>query len=313
MTPGPRENGFVEARPKRRALMLVNRAGTRAGTCLDDGLRVLADGGVEPELELLRTPENIPEFIRERVADYELVILGGGDGTLSHALDALLDSGRPLGILPMGNANDLARTLGIPIDCASACAVIAEGRRRRIDVGWVNGTHFFNVASMGLSVRIARRLTYGRKGRWGALAYLGCAWEAVQRPRSFWARVVCDGLTTELRSMQIAVGNGRYYGGGMTIVDDAAIDDGRLDLFALPPTSRWRLLLLLPILRWGLHRPIESILSLHGREIEVESDRPLNINVDGEIRARTPARFHVVPRAIEVFVPRTAPAGRGGV
>ena len=299
----PRENGFVETRSRRRALMLVNRTGTRADACLDDGLRILADGGVEPELKLLRTPEDIPELIRERVADYELVILGGGDGTISRALDALLDTGRPLGILPMGNANDLARTLGIPTDCADACGVIAEGRRRRIDVGWVNGTHFFNVASMGLSVRIARRLTGGRKERWGALAYLGCAWETVHKQRSFWARVVCDGLTTELHSMQIAVGNGRHYGGGMTIVDDAAIDDGRLDLYALPPASGWRLLVLLPILRWGLHRPIESVLSLHGREIEVESDRPLKINVDGEIRARTPARFHVVPRAIEVFVP----------
>jgi YegS/Rv2252/BmrU family lipid kinase len=236
------------------------------------------------------------------------VILGGGDGTLSHALDALLVADRPLGILPMGNANDLARTLGIPTDCADACRVIAEDRRRRIDVGWVNGTHFFNVASMGLSVRIAQRLTRDRKERWGVLAYLGCAWEAVHEQRSFWARVICDRLATELHSMQVTVGNGRHYGGGMTVVDDAAIDDGRLDLYALPPLPGWRLLVLLPILRWGLHRPIESILSLHGREIEVETDRPLDINVDGEVRTHTPARFRVLPLAMEVFVPAAAPA-----
>lgn len=312
MTPGPRENGFVEARPKRRALMLVNRMGTRARSRLDDGLRILAGGGIETEPELLRTPEHIPKLIRERAADCELVILGGGDGTLSRALDALLAAGRPLGILPMGNANDLARTLGIPTDCAGACRVVAEGRRRRIDVGWVNGTHFFNVASMGLSVRIARRLTRDRKERWGVLAYLGCAWEAVHEQRSFWAGVVCDGLATELHSMQIAVGNGRHYGGGMTIVDDAAIDDGRLDLYALPQLPGWRLLVFLPILRWGLHRPIESILSLHGREIQVEPDRPLEIDVDGEVRGCTPAHFRVVPRAIEVFVPGAAPAIGGG-
>ncbi len=112
--------------------------------------------------------------------------------------------------------------------------------------------------------------------------------------------------------MQIAVGNGRHYGGGMTIVDDAAIDDGRLDLYALPRLPGWRLLVFLPILRWGLHRPIESILSLHGREIEVEPDRPLEIDVDGEVRGRTPAHFRVVPRAIEVFVPGAASAIGGG-
>lgn len=306
MTPGPREDGSVRISPRRRALMLVNQTGTRGQCGIDEGLRVLETGGIEAEPRLLRTPELIPELIREHAADCELVVLGGGDGTFSHALDALLPTGRPLGILPMGNANDLARTLRIPTDCAQACQVIVEGRRRRIDVGWVNGTHFFNVASIGLSVRIARRLTRDRKERWGLLAYLGCAWEAVHEQRSFWARVVCDGLATELRSMQIAVGNGRHYGGGMTIVDDAAIDDGRLDLYALPRLPGWRLLVLLPILRWGLHRPIRSILSLHGRDIAVETDRKLSINVDGEVRTHTPAHFRIIPRAIEIFVPSEA-------
>jgi diacylglycerol kinase (ATP) len=312
VSPGPREDGFVEARPKRRALMLVNRMGTRARSRLDDGLRILAGGGIETEPELLRTPEHVAALIRERAADCELVILGGGDGTLSRALDALLAAGRPLGILPMGNANDLARTLGIPTDFSGACRVIAQGGRRRIDVGWVNGTHFFNVASMGLGVHIAHRLTRERKQRWGVLAYLGSAWEAIREQRSFRVGVVCDGLATELRAMQVAVGNGRHYGGGMTIADDAAIDDGRLDLYALPSLPVWRLLMILPILRWGLHRPIESILSLRGGEIRVEPDRPLEISVDGEVRGRAPAHFRVVPLAIEVFVPATAPQSGGG-
>lgn len=303
MTPGPREEGSVRITPKRRALLLVNETGTRGGAGIDDGMRVLEAGGIEGQPLLLKTPERIPEIIRERAADCELVILGGGDGTLSHALDALLATRKPLGILPMGNANDLARTLGIPTDCGAACQIIANGARRPIDVGWVNGTHFFNVASMGLSVRIARRLTRERKERWGVLAYFGCSWEAVHEQRSFWARIVCDGIATELESMQIAVGNGRHYGGGMTIVDDATIDDGRLDLYALPRLPGWRLLVLLPILRWGLHRPVESILTLHGRDIAVETSRPLSVNLDGEVRTYTPAHFRIVPRAIEVFVP----------
>lgn len=306
MTPGPREDGSVRISPKQRALMLINQTGTRGSSRIDDGLRILEARGIQAEPLLLRTPERIPDIIRERAAECELVILGGGDGTFSHALDALLSTGRPLGILPMGNANDLARTLRIPTDSAAACQVIAEGKRRPIDLGWVNGTHFFNVASMGLSVRIARRLTRDRKERWGVLAYFGCAWEAVHEQRSFWAKVVCDGLATELHSMQIAVGNGRHYGGGMTIVDDATIDDGRLDLYALPRLPGWRLLVFLPVLRWGLHRPLDTILTLRGREITVETDRPLSINVDGEVRTHTPARFRIIPRAIEVFVPSEA-------
>lgn len=112
--------------------------------------------------------------------------------------------------------------------------------------------------------------------------------------------------------MQVAIGNGRYYGGGMTIVDDAAIDDGRLDLYALPQLPGWRLAALLPVLRWGWHRPVENILSLHGREIALDTERPLSINVNGEVRGRTPAVFRVIPRALRVFTPAAgeAPAAR---
>ena len=296
----------------RRALMVVNSKGTRGRRALDRGLQILADAGVEAEPQRPASPEDIPDLIREQAPEADLVILGGGDGTFSFALDALLEAGRPLGVLPMGNANDFARTLGIPIECEAACRVIADARSRKVDVGCINGTHFLNVASMGLSVRIARRLTRDLKERWGVWAYLGCAWEAIHERRSFAARVTCDDESAVLRSMQIAVGNGRFYGGGMTIVADAAIDDGRLDLYALPRLRWWRLLVLLPILRWGWHRPIESILSLHGRKIDIETGRALEINVDGEVRARTPAHFAVRPQALEVFVPaRTADAPPG--
>jgi diacylglycerol kinase (ATP) len=314
----PRGEGFAFAeggrRSPRQALLLVNRKGTGARRCREriaEGVRVLAAAGIAAEPELLPDPERIPELVLQGGRGKDLLILGGGDGTLSHALDAVLATRLPLGILPMGNANDLARTLGIPAEPAAACRVIAEGRLRRIDVGEINGTHFFNVASMGLSVRIARRLTRDRKERWGVLAYLGCAWEAAHEQRSFHAKITCDGVAVEVRTMQVAVGNGRYYGGGMTIVDDAAIDDARLDLYALPRLRGWRLAVLLPVLRWGLHRPIDSILSLHGHQIDVETSRPMTVNVDGEMRAHTPARFRVVPGALSVFVPQPAvPAGQ---
>jgi diacylglycerol kinase (ATP) len=321
VTPPPRDQGAdrtpSSSGSSRRALLLINRKGTRSRQRLRDGLQLLHSAGIDAQPHIPDKPDRIPELIRRHAGDCDLVVLGGGDGTFSHALDALLDTGLPLGVLPMGNANDLARTLGIPVDVPAACRIIANGHTRRIDVGRIDrpgaaATHFFNVASIGLSVRIARRLTRDRKQRWGALAYLACAWEAVHEQRSFSARITCDGETTELRSMQVAVGNGRYYGGGMTIVDDAAIDDERLDLYAIPRLPGWRLLVLLPVLRWGWHRPIENILSLHGREIAVAADRPLPVNVDGELRARTPVVFRVVPRAIEVFAPPAAAAPVGG-
>ncbi|MBK8210191.1 MAG: lipid kinase [Rhodospirillales bacterium] len=302
---------------RRRALLLINRKGTRGNLPLESGLHLLHQSGIDTEVQTPDEPDRISELIRQQAKGFDLVVLGGGDGTFSHALDVLLECGLPVGVLPMGNANDLARTLGIPAEAESACRIIAEGHTRQIDVGRIESaggvpTHFFNVASMGLSVRIARRLSPDRKQRWGVFAYLACAWEAVHEQRSFLARITCDGDATELRSMQLAVGNGRYYGGGMTIVDDAAIDDARLDLYALPRLPGWRLAVLLPILRWGWHRPIDDILSLHGQEIAVETDRPLRVNVDGEVRARTPVVFRVVPKAIRVFVPSPPDGTQGG-
>ncbi len=292
---------------QQRALVIVNRRGTRGKQPLDGALAVLADTGITGTLSYVRSPQRIPGLLRDAVGHFDLVIIGGGDGTLSAAADTLLETGLVLGILPMGNANDLARTLGIPFSLIAAAQVIAAGRTRLIDLGRVNGRHFFNVASVGLSVDIADRLTCEAKRRWGILAYLRCSWEAVRTAKHFHAQINCDGTAEVIETIQIAVGNGRHYGGGMTIVDDATIDDGRLDLYALPPHPWWRLMTLAPQLRWGTHRPVPDIHSRRGAEIRIETKRPMPVNVDGEVITKTPAVFDVARAALRVFAPDQAP------
>jgi diacylglycerol kinase family enzyme len=178
---------------------------------------------------------------------------------------------------------------------------------RWIDLGWVNGTHFFNVASVGLSVLVARRLTQQVKRRWGLLGYLHCLWEVAHRVSDFSVSILCDGSVEQRRSLQVAVGNGRFYGGGMVIMDDASIDDGRLDIYSLDPQPRWRLIVLFPALLRGGHRQVPGVFTERGEHVRLETDPPRSINIDGEIRARTPAEFRVVPHALRVFAPR-----RGG-
>lgn len=287
----------------RKALIVVNRRGTGGRRSLDLAIHRLEDAGLELFVTYSRDPARIPGLVRQLAPAADMVILGGGDGTLSAALPAVLASGKPLGVLPMGNANDLARSLNIPADLTAAASIIAAGRLRRIDLGTVNSRPFLNVASVGLSVEIARRLTPQRKQRWRLLAYLGCAWEACHRQRSFTATIRCGGETHTLKSLQISIGNGRYYGGGMAIADDAAIDDGRLDCYALPKVPWWRLLILVPALRRGAHRPVPEILSLHGDAIDIETDRPMRVNVDGEMVETTPATFGIMPQALAVFAP----------
>src|SRR6476661_2047631 len=155
----------------KKALLLVNQHSRKGQKLLSQATVELEALGFELIIESTDHARELSDTIRRYQNRVELVIIGGGDGTLNAAIEGLIDTKLPLGILPMGTANDLARTLGIPTDLSAACQVIASGKVRLIDLGWVNGQHFFNVASLGLSVEITQRLTKNVKQRWGVLAY----------------------------------------------------------------------------------------------------------------------------------------------
>jgi diacylglycerol kinase (ATP) len=286
-----------------RALLLVNRHARQGQKLLTEGIECLKKSGFELIEESTEHPKHLAEIILHYQHQVDLVIIGGGDGTLNAAVDALVDTQLPLGILPLGTANDLARTLGIPNSLTEACKIIANGEQRRIDLGWVNDKHFFNVASMGLSVKITQRLTKEVKRRWGVFAYLATALQVVWESRPFSAEIRINGESIPVRTVQIAVGNGRYYGGGMAVAHDASIDDQRLDLYSLEINHWWQIIPFLPAMRQGKHINWRQVRALQGQEITVYTRKPRPINTDGEITTYTPAHFYVIPKAISVFVP----------
>jgi diacylglycerol kinase (ATP) len=203
----------------------------------------------------------------------------------------------------MGTANDLARTLEIPTDLSAACQLIASGKVRLIDLGWVNGQHFFNVASLGLSVQITQRLTKDVKQRWGVLAYAFTALQTIWESRPFRAEIKVNNQSFHVKTIQIAIGNGRYYGGGMTVAEDATIDDRRLDLYSLETKNWWKIIALLPAMRQGNHNSWPNVRALHAQEIEINTSKRRPINTDGEITTQTPAKFRVIPQALAVIAP----------
>lgn len=286
-----------------KALLLVNRHARQGQKGISNAIEQLQTLGLELMEESTEDPRHLSDIIRRFQHQVDLVIVGGGDGTLNAAVDGLVDTNLPLGILPLGTANDLARTLGIPNSLPEACEIIATGSVRRIDLGWVNGKHFFNVASLGLSVQITQRLTKEAKRRWGVLAYAATALQVIWQARPFRAEIRLNGESIPVKTVQIAVGNGRYYGGGMTVVHDATIDDQRLDLYSLELRHWWQILLLLPAMRGGRHANSRGVRALHGQEIHVYTRKPRPINTDGEITTYTPAKFRVIPQALAVFVP----------
>ena len=286
-----------------RALVVVNARSRRGSEDLTAAVNALRGGGLEVLVLRFGQPAEVDRAIREHAALVDLIVVGGGDGTMNAAAEALTAAKLPVGILPLGTANDLARSLEIPRAPAAAAGVILEGKRHRIDLGRANGKLFFNIATMGLSARLAKAMRAADKRRFGALAY-GITLARIGLGQPFAATVRApEGEERHLKAIQVAVGNGRFHGGGVVVHEDAELDDGMLHLYALAPQSVWQLLRKLPRLLRGQHRATPGVVSLAARSIEVRTDRRLTVNTDGEITTETPVRFEVLPKALEIFVP----------
>ncbi|MGU3536481.1 lipid kinase [Methylobacterium sp. A54F] len=286
--------------PARRALLIANPKARNGAFSLEAVRRVLSEGGIAP----VETAErDCHKAITAHAGDVDLVILGGGDGTMNAAAPALVETGLPLGILPLGTANDLARSLGLPLDPLAAARFITTGTARPVDLGWVNGHYYFNVASVGFSAELAGQLTAESKKTWGTLGYGIAAIRVLRRVRPFTVTIEHDGQTEKVTTIQVSVGNGRHYGGGMTVEADAAVDDGNLDFYSLEVAHWWRLIALLPALRRGTHGRSEDVRAFKTTEIVLRTRKPRPVNTDGELTTHTPAHFKVVPKALRIVAP----------
>jgi diacylglycerol kinase (ATP) len=287
-----------------RALLLLNPRSRRGAEATPEVQAELERAGLEVIFRTLEDPAAVGRSIRAEQPRVDRVIAAGGDGTLNTVLQGLVDTGLPLAVLPLGTANNLARTLGIPTSLQQACEVAAGANSRAIDLGWVNGRYFFTTASMGLSVQITEALSHRTKQRWGPLAYGVAAARALGRARRFDAEIAWPAGRRLSRTVQVVVGNGRYYGSALPVADDATIDDARLDLYSLEIRHWWELIGLVPALRRGRQGEKDSVQALRATEFGITTRVPMDINVDGEVVTRTPARLRVLPAALQVFVPR---------
>jgi diacylglycerol kinase (ATP) len=258
-------------------------------------------------------PADLPGIVTGAIEDgARLVVLGGGDGTVSLVAPVLAGTDAVLALLPTGTANDLARTLQLPTDLASACATVLDGKVVDVDLGIVGDDYFVNVASVGLSVGVTEALSPGLKRRVGSLAYPIAALRAYRRHRPFRATLEFpdgDHETVELDDLlQVAVANGRFYGGGNVVAPDAGIDDQLLDVYAIPRgTARQRLQVARHFVS-GAFTERDHVLHLTTRAVRLTTQPGLPVNVDGELSASTPVLFGLLRNGLKVMVPQTSAA-----
>ncbi len=272
-----------------RARLILNehsRLGARDGALV---CRCLAQAGIECERD-------------GDAKDVAAIIAAGGDGTVISAVGAAMERGVPLGIVPLGTFNDLARAMRVPMDVSEACACIGSGSTRRIDVGKVNGVFFVNEASIGLSTRIARRQTPQIKRRFGALGIVSTTLQTLHQTRPFLVDLDYDGRRETFRTVQLTVANGARFG-GVFERDDAAIDDGRLDLYSIEVENWLQGLRVLRKIARGDPSTGEGLRTRRSTAFTVRTRRAHHIAADGEPAGRTPATFEVIPNAIDIFVP----------
>ena len=261
----------------------------------------------------IRDPARLPEAVQEVLGDgYEFLILGGGDGTVSSVVDFLADRGTLLGLLPLGTANDFARTLDIPEDIEEACKLIANGKVVDIDLGLAGDNFYVNVASVGLSVEATRALSPWLKKSTGPLAYPVAAIRAFLKHEPFSARLTFpegDHEPVEYdRLLQVAVGNGRFYGGGMIVAAESGIDDKTLDIYAIDLGRRRDLIGAVRYLKSGDFIKTEGVHNFRTPRVRLETDPDLPVNIDGEVVTRTPQDFSVAQNALHVLVPQESDA-----
>lgn len=285
------------------ALIIINPTARAGDADLQQGLDLFRAAGWRTRLEQPEQPKRIPQLIRKYGPEVDRIIIGSGDGTLNQTAEALLEVKRPLGLIPLGTANDLARTLCVPVNSLEACRIILEGHLHDIDLGYVNEKYFFNVANIGLGELVTRRLDKDDKRRWGVFAYLFSFMDALKTHRSFRVQLTSDGRQESFSSIQVAVANGRHYGGGLTVAKEAGASDHLLHFVSLKPQGLFSIATIAPALHRGNTQDKEKIVFRQGREFEIRTRRPMNIVTDGELTTHTPARFTVVRNALSVYVP----------
>jgi YegS/Rv2252/BmrU family lipid kinase len=288
----------------RRFALLVNpaSAGGKALKALPAVHETLDRLGAAHRTVTTRSSEHAAEEAAKAAAAGETVAALSGDGTLRPLAGALKNTGGALAVIPCGRGNDLARVLGIPTDPAEATQVAVEGSERLLDVGQVDGTPFVGIASFGFDSE-ANRIANDAKLIRGTAVYLYAALRALAawKPASF--TLTIDGTRHEYSGYSVAVGNSKAYGGGMLVLPDAELDDGRLDVLVSKDASKLTFLRGVFQTFKAAHVDSPHAEFLRGEVVEVASDRPFVIYADGDPIGATPAVVRVEPRCLRVIVP----------
>jgi YegS/Rv2252/BmrU family lipid kinase len=291
--------------------LIVNPSagGGKAGRVAPEVQRRLGELGLQVRRVDTRDLDHARLLADEGARAGETVVALSGDGMIGVVADALRQvPGAVLGVLPGGRGNDLARVLGIPEDSLAACAVIARGVPRAMDVGEVDGHTFVGIASVGFDSE-ANRIANQAPAWLGGLVYAYGALRALAtwRPARFQIELDPPGERLSFSAYTVGAANSKTYGGGMRAAPDAMLDDGLLEVVVLESISKLRFLTtILPRVFKGTHVQLPSVHVYRAAEVQISADRPFTMYADGDPIGDLPVRVRAVRGAVSVLVPADA-------
>lgn len=277
--------------------------------------KLISSAGIEFEMRLTDRRGHAAELSREAVLEgIRFLVAVGGDGTIHEVVNGMVGPDGPLvsdgvlGIVPAGSGSDFIRTFGLPQDPKDAVAHLAGENTFRIDVGRVTHTvngeqrteYFPNIAEAGLGGEVVRRAERLPRGL-GRVRYLAGFWITLGAFKRTEGRVVCDQRTYEGPIVNLVVANAQFFGGGMMIAPKAHPGDGKFDVLIQRGTKRDYVAGITKVFK-GEHLPSPSIKEFMAARVEVTTEKPLQVEADGEVLGTTPALFEVVPGAIQIKI-----------
>jgi YegS/Rv2252/BmrU family lipid kinase len=288
----------------RRATLIINAGSRRGAELFAEARDKLTAAGIELiDAKKCKTADSMHKAIKRALKTSPMVIVGGGDGSLSSFVDDFVGTDVVFALLPLGTANSFARTLGIPLDLDGAIDVIAHGEARRIDVGCINGDYFLNAAAMGLAPKVAESVPHGLKKVLGRLGYLVWAGWSAANFRAFRVKLEDGKRTWRMWATEVRIANGRYHG-GVELIENADLKSGEIVIQVVRGRS-------IAKLGWSYFASAAKLRSRHqavrefvGNRFKLSTKPHMKVSIDGELGEETPLEISALPDAVIIAAPR---------
>ena len=258
------------------------------------------------EIHLSKYKGDVTDLTRQLCTEgFNEFIAVGGDGTVSeliNGLDFSEDSGYKIGVIPWGTGNDLVKSLHVPHDINEMLDVIIKNEVKSVDLGMVNNQYFINVASFGIDGQIIKDTEKLKRIFPGHPAYLLSTLKAGLTFKPNFVKVIIDGHVYSGNMILIAIGNGKYFGGGMNICPNAKLDDDQFDICLVNNVSKLKFMKEIRKVYDGRLGEVEEVIYVRGKELTIEVDGcDYDINIDGNLVGKTPVKIKIAPYKVKVF------------